>query len=138
MRALTRIILHCTATEQGKDYDANTIRAWHVKRGWKDIGYHYVIRLDGSIELGRPIDQPGSHVKGHNSDTIGVVYVGGLVNGKPADTMNLEQNNALVNLVKAIRVTFNQKLPLHGHNEYDKGKACPSFNVQTKYENLNQ
>jgi N-acetylmuramoyl-L-alanine amidase len=78
MRDLKRIILHCTATPEGKHFDVDTIRRWHVKdRGWKDIGYHYVIYLDGSVHEGRPVDQVGAHTSGHNKDSIGIVYVGG-------------------------------------------------------------
>jgi len=71
------------------DIGAKKIRQWHKLRGWSDIGYHYVIRRDGRIELGRPIEQVGAHVKGHNSDSIGVCMVGGLdedleVTTKPA------------------------------------------------------
>ena len=71
MRNIDRIVLHCSATPEGKDYSVETIRDWHVNgRGWSDIGYHYVIRLDGSVELGRPIDKIGAHVKGHNKTIL--------------------------------------------------------------------
>lgn len=135
MRKLTRIILHCSATEEGKDYDAADIRTWHKARGWRDIGYHYVICLDGTIERGRPIDEAGAHVKGHNADTIGICYIGGLRNGKAADTMTQEQEVAWMNIVFGLRMVFGY-LPVHGHNEYS-AKACPSFEVATKYGFLN-
>lgn len=133
MRKLTRIILHCTATPDGRHVDVDTIRSWHKKRGWSDIGYHYVIYLDGSVHVGRDVARIGAHVSGHNADTIGVVYVGGTDKaGRAMDTMNAAQETAVVNLVKALRDQFGP-LTLHGHNEY-AAKACPSFNVKQKFE----
>jgi N-acetylmuramoyl-L-alanine amidase len=133
MRKLTRIILHCTATPDGRHVDVATIRGWHKKQGWSDIGYHYVIYLDGSLHNGRPVEKAGAHVSGHNADTIGVVYVGGTdAGGKAKDTMNDAQETAFVNLVKALRDQYGP-LTLHGHNEY-AAKACPSFNVKQKFE----
>jgi N-acetylmuramoyl-L-alanine amidase len=132
MRKLTRIILHCTATPDGRHVDVATIRDWHRKRGWSDIGYHYVIYLDGSVHVGRDVAKAGAHVVGHNADTIGVVYVGGTdAGGKAKDTMNAAQETAFVNLVKHLRDQFGP-LTLHGHNEY-AAKACPSFNVKQKF-----
>ena len=66
MRKISKIIVHCSATQEGKDISVDTIRKWHLKRGWRDIGYHFVISLDGEIEEGRPIEQSGAHTKGHN------------------------------------------------------------------------
>lgn len=134
MRPLKRIILHCTATPEGRNYDVSTIRSWHVKNnGWKDIGYHYVIYLDGSVHEGRPVEQVGAHTSGHNSDSIGIVYVGGCdKNMKPKDTLTTEQETAMVNLIKALREEYGE-LSLHGHNEF-ANKACPSFNVKTKFQ----
>jgi N-acetylmuramoyl-L-alanine amidase len=133
MRKLTRIILHCTATPEGRHVDVDTIRSWHKKRGWSDIGYHYVIYPDGSVHAGRDVAKVGAHVVGHNADTIGVVYVGGTdAGGKAKDTMNAAQETAFVNLVKHLRDQYGP-LTLHGHNEY-AAKACPSFNVKHKFE----
>ena len=133
MRKLTRIILHCTATPDGRHVDVDTIRSWHRKRGWSDIGYHYVIYLDGSVHAGRDVAKVGAHVVGHNADTIGMVYVGGTdAGGKAKDTMNAAQETAFVNLVKHLRDQYGP-LTLHGHNEY-AAKACPSFNVKHKFE----
>ena len=133
MRPLKRIILHCTATPEGKHFDVATIRRWHVKdRGWKDIGYHYVIYIDGSVHEGRPVEQVGAHTSGHNSDSIGVVYVGGVdKNGKAKDTLNEAQETAMVNLIKALREEHGE-MSLHGHNEF-AAKACPSFKVKDKF-----
>lgn len=135
MRTLDRIVLHCSATEEGKNFTADDIRTWHKARGWKDIGYHYVIKLDGTVEYGRPVDQVGAHVKGHNATTVGVCYIGGLRNGEPVDTMTPEQEVAFLELVYSLRKSLGY-LTVHGHNEYS-AKACPSFVVKEKYPFLN-
>jgi N-acetylmuramoyl-L-alanine amidase len=133
MRPLKRIILHCTATPEGKHFDVDTIRRWHVKdRGWKDIGYHYVIYIDGSVHEGRPIEQAGAHTSGHNADSIGIAYVGGCdAKMKAKDTLNEAQETAMVNLIKSLRELYGE-MSLHGHNEF-AAKACPSFKVKDKF-----
>ena len=133
MRKLDRIILHCTATPEGRHVDVDTIRVWHKARGWSDVGYHFVIYLDGSVHAGRAVEKTGAHVAGHNATTIGVVYVGGTdAAGKAKDTMNAAQETAFVNLVKHLRDEYGP-LTLHGHNEY-AAKACPSFIVKDKFK----
>ena len=133
MRKLDRIILHCTATPEGRHVDVDTIRVWHKARGWSDVGYHFIIYIDGSVHIGRDVEKTGAHVAGHNATTIGVVYVGGTdAAGKAKDTMNAAQETAFVNLVKHLRDQFGP-LTLHGHNEY-AAKACPSFIVKDKFK----
>jgi len=132
VRKLDRIILHCTATPEGRHVDVDTIRVWHKARGWSDVGYHFIIYIDGSVHSGRDVSKTGAHVAGHNATTIGVVYVGGTdAAGKAKDTMNAAQETAFVNLVKHLRDEYGP-LTLHGHNEY-AAKACPSFNVKQKF-----
>ena len=136
MRDLNRIILHCSATREGKDFSVDTIRDWHVKgNGWSDIGYHWVIRLDGSIEVGRPLEKSGAHTKGHNKDSVGVCYIGGCdADGKPKDTMNPEQEKAWRMIVLSLRTLYGD-LTIHGHNEF-ANKACPSFTVKEKFADM--
>ena len=136
MRDLNRIILHCAATREGKDFSVDTIRDWHVKgRGWSDIGYHWVIRLDGTIEVGRPLERSGAHTKGHNKDSVGVCYIGGCdADGKPKDTMNEEQEKAWRMIVLSLRTLYGD-LTIHGHNEF-ANKACPSFIVKEKFADM--
>jgi N-acetylmuramoyl-L-alanine amidase len=133
MRALDKIILHCSATREGQHITVDTIRQWHLKRGWRDIGYHYVIYIDGSVHTGRPIEQVGAHTSGQNTGSIGICYIGGVEkDGKtPKDTLNELQETAMVNLIKALREEHGA-LSLHGHNEY-AAKACPSFKVYEKF-----
>lgn len=131
MRDLDKIILHCSATEPDHDITVADVNRWHRARGWKEIGYHFLIRLDGTIERGRDIDLVGAHCKGHNATTIGICYAGGVQDGKPTDTMTSHQEMALLSLVNALKRVFGD-LPLHGHNEFSS-KACPSFDVGKKY-----
>ena len=85
MREVNKIIIHCSATVEGVNVSTATIKSWHVKgRGWSDIGYHYVIQLDGTIDYGRPISRQGAHTKNHNSDSIGSFDGGGLSEKKRA------------------------------------------------------
>lgn len=127
------IVLHCSATPEGRDHDASEIRRWHRSRGWKDIGYHYVIKRNGIVELGRDVDLMGAHAKGFNAHSIGIVYVGGMdIDGdKPKDTRTTEQDIAFVYLLRHL-VALYPEARIVGHNELSE-KACPSFDVQKEY-----
>jgi len=136
VRDIKRVILHCSATRDGHHIKAAQIREWHLARGWRDIGYHYVIGIDGVIEAGRSIDQIGAHVKGHNRDSIGICYIGGLDNqGNPRDTLTPKQRDSITRLCYALQVILDTKLELYGHNEFST-KACPSFDVAVTFEEL--
>lgn len=132
-RKIDKIIIHCSATPEGRDISVETIRDWHLKRGWSDIGYHYVIDLEGKVYAGRPIEKTGAHVKGHNTGSIGICYVGGVEeDGKtPKDTRTKDQKAALDNLLFILTDIF-ANVTIHGHNEFSS-KACPSFDVQAEY-----
>lgn len=128
MRQVTKIILHCTATPEGRHHDAADIRRWHMKRGFKDIGYHWLVHIDGTIEPGRQMHVRGAHCKGHNKDSIGICYVGGLdKQRKPKNTLTEEQLTSLFNVIQHTRNHYGD-IPLHGHCEFSN-KACPSFDV---------
>lgn len=130
-RDIRKIILHCSATPKGKPFTVDDVRRWHkVGNGWSDIGYHYVIHLDGSIHPGRPEDIPGAHCAGHNADSIGICYIGGLsADGKrPEDTRTPEQRVAMETLTAELQRRY-PGATLHGHNEFNPRKACPSFKV---------
>jgi len=131
MRNIDKIIIHCSATPEGRDVSTETIRQWHLKRGWSDIGYHYVIELDGKVVPGRPLERVGAHCRGENTGSIGVCYVGG-VNEEmiPKDTRTEAQRAALHSLLFDLTDNF-AGATIHGHNEFSS-KACPSFNVQTE------
>ena len=108
MRKIDLIIIHCSATREGKDFRAADIDRWHRQQGFKSIGYHFVVRLNGEVERGRPIAEVGAHCKGHNATSIGVCYIGGLAaDGKtPKDTRTVEQRKAMRNLVKTLKHVF--------------------------------
>ena len=130
MRKIDKIILHCAATPEGKDYTVAQIDGWHRARGFKSIGYHYVICRDGSIHSGRSLSEAGAHCSGQNANSIGVCYIGGCAaDGKtPSDTRTPAQRASLASLVKELLRQY-PGATVHGHNEF-ANKACPSFNVK--------
>lgn len=133
MRQINKIIVHCTATREGASVSLDTVRRWHLERGWSDIGYHYLILLDGTIEVGRPEERQGAHVRGHNRDSIGVSYVGGVDRNLDAkDTRTQDQKDSLHNLLSNLMASY-EDATLHGHNEFSN-KACPSFDVSKEYD----
>ena len=135
MRSISEIIVHCTATPDGRDVRVPQIRQWHLKRGFKDIGYHYAVYLDGTVAEGRPIAQPGAHCLGHNAHSIGVCYVGGLDrHGHPADTRTLKQKKSLERLLGQLHDRF-PSATVHGHREF-AAKACPCFDAAKEYRNI--
>ena len=129
MRKIDEIIVHCTATPEGRDISVGDITRWHIDRGFTTIGYHYVVLLDGTIERGRPEEQVGAHCKGHNSRSIGIAYVGGCDKAmRPKDTRTTPQCASLAHLLKKLKAKYPQAT-IYGHNEF-ANKACPSFDVQ--------
>lgn len=133
MRKIDSIIFHCSATPAGRDYTAADIDRWHRQRGFSGIGYHYVIRLDGTIEHGRPVEQIGAHCKGHNATTIGVCYIGGLRKKKSADTRTEAQKAAMLTLVRSLQSAYHiPSSAIYGHREF-ANKACPCFDVQKEF-----
>ena len=136
VRTITEIIVHCTATPEGKDFTVNDIRRWHKDRGWPDIGYHYVVYRDGTIHDGRSVHLRGIHCSGHNSYSVGVVYIGGVMtDGKtPKDTRTLAQKAALIILLTFLRHLY-PKAKIYGHRDF-ANKACPSFDARREYSNI--
>lgn len=145
---MNTIVIHCSATKEFNNITSKEIKKWHLQRGFKDIGYHFVILLDGTIEIGRPLNQQGAHVLGHNSYTIGICYVGGLdANGKPKDTRTPEQKKALIELVDTLKSNITTINSVKGHRDYSKDlnkngkidaseyiKACPCFEVKEEFK----
>lgn len=137
MRKINEIIIHCSATAEGKDFNASDIDRWHKQRGFKKIGYHYVIKLDGTIEKGRGEEEIGAHCTNHNRNSIGICYVGGLAkDGKtPKDTRTPQQKSALWKLLLELIIKY-PDATIHGHREF-ANKACPCFDVQKEYDCIN-
>lgn len=129
------IVVHCTATPEGREVSVAEIDRWHRDRGWKGIGYHKVIHLDGSISNGRSIAEQGAHAAGHNAHSIGVVYVGGVTAHDiniAKDTRTEEQKRSLEKLLREL----SEKYPIKkiiGHRDV-AAKACPSFDATGEYK----
>ena len=144
MRKIDRIVIHCSATEENDIYTVEDITEWHLKRGFKTIGYHYVVYLDGTVHAGRPIGQVGAHARGFNKSSVGICYIGGLRKGKPFDTRNIGQLYALRNLVAVLKSIYPIKdvcghrdlsVDLNGDGVIEPSewlKACPCFDVKTE------
>ena len=135
-RNIKEIIIHCSATAEGKNFTVADIKKWHLARGFSDIGYHYVIYRDGSIHIGRSEDIAGAHCTGHNTISIGICYIGGCAtDGKtPKDTRTDAQKKSLVELLKDLRKKY-PTAKIYPHYKF-AAKACPCFNAETEYKNI--
>ena len=136
-RRIDYLVLHCSATKQGYEFDKKDIDRWHKNRGWSGIGYHYVVKLDGTVELGRDVHKIGAHVGGHNRYSIGICYIGGLdQNMKPKDTRTPSQKRAIKALLRELR-KFYPKTKIQGHRDFPKvAKACPCFDAKKEYSKV--
>lgn len=148
-RKVHTAVVHCTATPEGKEFTRAQINSMHVARGFQGIGYHYLVHLDGRIEAGRPEGQIGAHVAGHNKDTIGLSYVGGVdANGKPKDTRTEAQKQGIRTLLTDIHSRYKLKA-IKGHRDFspDKDhdgvvepsewiKFCPCFDAIPEYVDI--
>lgn len=166
MKKIDTIIIHCTATPEGMDFRASDIDRWHKEQGWQMIGYNYVIDLDGTVEVGRPLSMTGAHCKGWNNRSIGIVYVGGVAsavdkrgrlvaakdvkgNPIPKDTRTPAQKKALNDLVYKLLDKYPDVTRIIGHRDTSPDlngdgkitpnewiKACPCFDVQSEFPML--
>jgi N-acetyl-anhydromuramyl-L-alanine amidase AmpD len=141
-RKIKMLVIHCADTTAKMDIGAAEIRRWHTDpkpkgNGWKDIGYHFVIRRNGMVELGRDTDgdgdifeEIGSHVAGYNTNSLGLCMVGGRgVDGRAENNFTEEQWRSLERLCRFIKARYPQ-ITIHGHREFNYGKQCPAFDVQ--------
>lgn len=132
MRGIDKIIIHCSATPPNLDIGAKEIRTWHkMDRGWSDIGYHYVVRRQGTIELGRPLAIAGAHARGHNANSIGICLVGGVDStNQPEDNFTPPQLFTAKLLVRGLLVEFGDEVEVLGHRDLPGvTKDCPCFDV---------
>lgn len=146
MRKIDTIVIHCTATRENDSLTREQLKQMHLNRGFSDIGYHFYIRKNGQIEYGRSVILKGAHVKGHNSNSIGISYEGGLdICGDPKDTRTEEQKKTLEQLIKILKHSFG-KLNVLGHRdlspdldgdgkveEHEWLKQCPCFDAINEY-----
>lgn len=131
------IVVHCSATKPDMDIGASEIREWHKDRGFKDIGYHFVIRRSGTIERGREESESGAHVEGWNGVSIGICLVGGMnPDGSSGANYTMQQYNALKSLLCILLKKY-EGSELRGHRDF-KGvmKDCPCFDVRTWYTGI--
>lgn len=139
MRIITLIIIHCSAVRPDQTSSAAQIDTWHRQRGFHlGIGYHYVIRRNGDIELGRPEYMVGAHCQNHNAHSIGVCYEGGLdIRGQPADTRTMAQKVTLRLLLEDLHRRF-PGAKIVGHHDLNPHKDCPCIpDVAREYADLN-
>lgn len=132
------LVVHCAATPASMDIGVEDIRRWHRQKGWLDVGYHYVIRRDGTVEEGRHVDTQGAHVRGENHRSVGVCMVGGV----SADSKRKATNNFTVEQFESLRALLGKLRDMYpdaeivGHRDLDGRKACPSFNVARWLKNV--
>lgn len=140
---VNKLVVHTSATPPSMDIGVREIDQWHRKRGWLKVGYHFVIRRDGTVEIGRKRDEMGAHVSGHNSDSLGICLIGGVdAKGKPENNYTAEQMASL-KLVLAGLKFIHPHARICGHRDLspDKNgdgvitpnewlKDCPCFDVE--------
>ena len=136
MRDIKKIIIHCSATKEGQDISVENIRYWHVEEnGWSDIGYHFIVDINGFLHEGRDIDIQGAHTKGENKDSVGICYIGGLSEDMAwKDTRNKRQKDTLEIIIKYIKNLY-PGAKVYGHNDFSE-KDCPCFDAKEEYKHL--
>lgn len=163
-RYIDEIIIHCSATKEGKACTADQINAAHKARKFSSyidangrvryIGYHFLIHPDGTIEVCRPISKIGCHASGHNTRSIGICYIGGLdardTNGRMIkDTRTPQQKASLIKLIKQLKSEYGTIKSVIGHRDtspdlngngiiepYEFIKGCPCFDAIPEYKDL--
>jgi len=136
MRTINKIIIHCTATPEGRTVTVADVDKWHREKGWNGIGYHYLIGLNGEICKGRDESIIGAHTEGQNANSIGVAYVGGMTKDMKSakDTRTTAQKISLLNLIKQLKIKY-PTAKIYGHRDFSS-KACPSFDAKNEYKNM--
>jgi len=141
------IVIHCSATRETQDFTVQDIRQMHLNRGFNDIGYHFYITKNGIVHKGRPLTKQGAHVKGHNKNSIGICYEGGLdIDGIPYDTRTDPQREAICELLSEIYPQCKRGARICGHRDlspdldgdgkvesHEWMKMCPCFNAEEEY-----
>jgi N-acetylmuramoyl-L-alanine amidase len=134
------IAVHCAATPAGMDIGVKEIDRWHRTKGFLKIGYQFVIRRSGQLEIGRDEDEIGAHVQGYNAVSIGVCLVGGVDAddvSKAENNFTKEQFSTLRTLLERLQIQYPDAEVL-GHRDFpDVAKACPSFDVRAWLKSTN-
>ena len=136
MRTINKIIIHCTATPEGRTVTVADVDKWHKEKGWNGIGCHYLIGLNGEIWKGRDESIIGAHTEGYNNNSIGIAYVGGMTKDMKSakDTRTTAQKISLLNLIKQLKIKY-PTAKIYGHRDFSS-KACPSFDAKNEYKNI--
>lgn len=137
--AVRFITVHCSATPPESDVGTDEIRRWHKGKGWEDVGYHYVIRRNGTVEAGRSLDFQGAHVEGHNHEAIGICLVGGVRRDlSPDANFTAVQYTSLETLINLLLPRY-PGATVRGHRDFPGvTKACPSFDVPAWWSHRNE
>lgn len=152
MNVVNHIVIHCSATKENVDYSEKDLARDHRKRGFRKIGYHRYIRKDGSVIKGRALNEMGAHVKGHNHDSIGICYEGGLdMNGTAKDTRTTEQKESIIEVLREVfeglkKTQDIKHIDVMGHRDLSPDldgdgviekhewlKLCPCFDAKKEY-----
>ena len=152
-KATDYIIIHCSATKPSHNVDIKDIDRWHREQGWRMVGYHFLIKRDGTVQEGRGLMEGGAHAKGYNERSIGICLAGGICGGeacehehvswasgqkgKPENNYTLRQWEALEILVSTLKEERFPDADVIGHNDVEPGKACPCFDVKTWWNQVN-
>lgn len=136
LKGIKYLVVHSSATPEGKDFTVEDITRWHKARGWITIGYHFVVYRDGSVHEGRSMDLQGAHCVAVNPVSIGICYIGGCEkDGKtPKDTRTEAQKAAIIGLLKRLKERFPNAV-VRGHRDFEK-TACPSFDAKETYKGI--
>jgi len=142
MRKIKYLVVHCSATQEGRHIPTEEIKRWHLKKGWSDIGYHAVIELDGSVHDGRPEIRIGAGVKGYNKNSLHICYIGGYEakkkNGKwvSKDTRTQAQKDALRDMLEYWK-NLHPNAEVLGHRDFPNvAKSCPCFSAKDEYKDI--
>lgn len=136
MRRITMIVLHCSGVMPNVHQDISVVDNYHRSKGWKGVGYHFYVRRDGTVEIGRRLEEVGAHCVGHNKYSIGICYEGGLNSAAQAeDTRTPQQVRELRKLVERMHAYFPNAI-IVGHHDLNPTKPCPCFDVVGEYADL--
>jgi hypothetical protein len=123
IRLINKLILHCSDSDNYLHDDISVIKQWHIERGFVDVGYHFFIKKDGTIQAGRPIFMIGAHCAGQNLSSLGIC-----LSGKRSFT-DIQFNEAK-RLCKILRDNYKIKeVDIYPHHHFNKNKTCPNFNL---------
>lgn len=142
------IVIHCSGNEAGSDYGLEYIDRLHKNKGWRGCGYHFVVKEDGTKEIGRAEGEIGAHAYGYNRTSIGICYIGGLKDGKPADTRTEAQENTILDILEELRAKY-PEAKIVGHRDlspdidgdgiiepFEWLKSCPCFDAIEQYQKI--